>query len=303
MTAYGVESTQGNGDSPSAPPPNSARTNGQSPPLDQGGALVSGTSRRQVLGILGLIVLASGGGVVGGSLATASLWRLQPATHQGPLDAPQGIQPAIAQLPGQSGQLASLYRNVAPGVVAIQVTGTGRAGSGSQGSGFIADDQGHVITNYHVVRGATRISVRLLDGTRVSAEVVVTDPANDLAVLRAAIPDGKKTAVPLGDSDSVVPGEPAIAIGNPFGLEHSITAGIVSAVDRSYGRTSSGPIRGLIQTDAPVNPGNSGGPLLNAGGEVIGINSMGASPVSGNVGVAFAIPVNAAKRLLAQVDG
>jgi S1-C subfamily serine protease len=129
--------------------------------------------------------------------------------------------------------------------------------------------------------------------------VVATDAANDLAVLRADIPADTLAIARLGDSDTVEPGEPALAIGSPFGFEHSITAGIVSAVGRRSGGRR--PIRGLIQTDAAVNPGSSGGPLLNASGEVIGVTSMGVSPVQGSVGVGFAVPVNAAKRLLDQV--
>src|SRR5205085_412885 len=130
------------------------------------------------------------------------------------------------------------------------------------------------------------------------------DSAGDLAVLRADIPASKRATVRLGDSDVVQPGEPAIAVGSPFGLEHSITSGIVSAVDRTYGGSRGrSSIAGLIQTDAAINPGNSGGPLFNAAGEVIGVNAMGAGPVDGSVGVGFAIPINAAKRLLAKTAG
>jgi putative serine protease PepD len=183
----------------------------------------------------------------------------------------------------------ALYQKVAPAVVGVQH-------SRGEGTGFVVDSQGHLVTNNHVVNGASRLSLQLLDGTRVAAQVVGTDPANDLAVLRAQIPSGKLVVAALGNSDTVRPGETAIAMGSPFGLEHSITSGIVSAVGRQYGG-----IRGLIQTDAPINPGNSGGPLVNARGEVIGINSMGAGPVRGSSGVGFAVPINAAKRLLARV--
>jgi serine protease Do len=188
-----------------------------------------------------------------------------------------------------------LYRRVAPAVVAVR---TNRG----QGSGFIADGNGRVVTNYHVVAGATRVTLQLLDGTRVPARVVGTDRANDLTVLAAEIPAGERPAATLGDSDAVAPGEPVIAIGSPFGFAHTITAGIVSGVDREFREPRERrPIPGLIQTDAAINPGSSGGPLFNAAGEVIGINSMGVSPGLGGVGVAFAVPVNAAKRLLAEV--
>jgi S1-C subfamily serine protease len=171
-----------------------------------------------------------------------------------------------------------------------------------EGSGFIVDGSGHVITNNHVVAGASRVTLELLDGTRVPAQVATTDPANDLAVLKATIPADKLSVARLGDSDAVAPGESVVAIGSPFGFEHTITAGIVSAVNREFGGSRRrSAIPGLIQTDAAVNPGNSGGPLFNAAGEVIGVNSMGVSPVQGSVGVSFAVPINAAKRLLAQV--
>ena len=192
--------------------------------------------------------------------------------------------------------LASLYKAIAPAVVGIEVT-TGR-GAG-EGSGFIVDDRSHVITNNHVVSGAQRVTLHLLDGTTVSASVVATDAANDLAVLRAGIPPKQRAVVKLGESDAVNPGEPVIAMGSPFGFEHSITSGIVSAVDREFGASRRrAAISGLIQTDASINPGNSGGPLFNAAGEVIGVNTMGVGPSSGSVGVNFAVPIHSAKKLL-----
>jgi S1-C subfamily serine protease len=181
-------------------------------------------------------------------------------------------------------------------VVGIQVVG---ARGGGEGSGFIVDDRSFVVTNNHVIEGAQRVTLHLLDGTTVQAQVIRTDAANDLAVLRATIPADKRKLVKLGDSDAVRPGETVIAMGSPFGFEHSITSGIVSAVDRSLGGgRRSATIAGLIQTDASINPGNSGGPLFNAAGEVIGVNAMGVGPSGGSVGVNFAIPINAAKKLL-----
>jgi putative serine protease PepD len=247
-------------------------------------------------------LLLGTGSAVAGSLSTIAVLRYgrqlglatpaaQPAT---PPSAPAAIPLSATIASGPD--LRALYRQVAPAVVAIQ---TVTRSSGGEGSGFIVDEQGHVVTNNHVVQGASRITLRLLDGTTVPAQVMTTDASNDLAVLRADIPQSKRDTVRLGDSDTVEPGEPAVAMGSPFGFEHSITSGIVSAVDRQYGGRR--PITGLIQTDAAVNPGNSGGPLLNAAGEVIGVTSMGVSPVRGSVGVSFAVPINAAKRLLAQV--
>jgi S1-C subfamily serine protease len=195
--------------------------------------------------------------------------------------------------------LTALYAHVAPAVVGIQVAGS--RGVAGEGSGFIVDDRSHVITNHHVVQGATGVTLHLLDGTTAEARVVATDPTNDLAILSADIPATARGVVRLGDSDTVQPGQAAIAMGSPFGFGHSITAGIVSAVDREFeGSRRSPALAGLIQTDASVNPGNSGGPLFDDTGAVIGVNTMGVGAAGGSVGVNFAVPINAAKGLLAQ---
>jgi putative serine protease PepD len=277
----------------------------QKPPPQQAAAVRGATSghtgpggqRRR--GALGVLLAAVAAGTVGGAIGSV-------ATAVGMSRARGGLGPAQAGgVPARGGanqlaaparsQAAALYKQYAPAVVGVQ---TNRG----EGSGFVVDESGHVITNNHVVAGASRVTLELLDGTRVPARVATTDPANDLAVLKATIPAGKLVVARLGDSDTVTPGEPAIAIGSPFGFEHTITTGIVSAVNREYGGSRrSAAIPGLIQTDAAVNPGNSGGPLFNATGEVIGVNSMGVSPIQGSVGVSFAVPINAAKRLLARV--
>jgi serine protease Do len=172
-----------------------------------------------------------------------------------------------------------------------------------EGTGFIVDGDGNVLTNNHVIEGAGRVTVVLADGTRLPAQVVGADPGNDVALIRASLPAGKTAVATLGDSDAVEPGDTAIAIGTPFGLDHTLTAGIISAVNRDFGSAAGRPMRGLIQTDAAINPGNSGGPLLNASGEVIGITTSIESPVRANVGVGFAIPINQVKQLLAQLKG
>jgi putative serine protease PepD len=240
---------------------------------------------------LGRMAAAAGaaavaGGLVGGAATALGLSRAGRV--------PAGVPrlPGLGAGRGAPGGTTVLYKQVAPSVVVV------RTNSG-EGSGFIADGQGHVITNNHVISGTTRATLRLVDGTSVPAEVVTTDTQNDLAVLKADLPAGKTTVAVMGDSDAVTPGDTVVAIGSPFGHEHSVTSGIVSAVDRqsSSGRGQS-PIQGMIQTDAAINPGNSGGPLFNTAGQVIGINTMGISPVRASVGVAFAVPVNAARRLL-----
>jgi serine protease Do len=166
----------------------------------------------------------------------------------------------------------------------------------SLGSGFIASTDGHVVTNVHVIREAAEIVVRLADQSEYRARIVGTDPKTDIALLK--IDAANLPAIPFGDSDRLEVGEPVMAIGNPFGLEQTVTTGIVSAKERFIG---SGPYDDFIQTDASVNPGNSGGPLIDARGAVVGINTAIFSESGGSVGIGFAIPVNLAKQVLPQL--
>ena len=167
----------------------------------------------------------------------------------------------------------------------------------SLGSGLIIEPDGYVLTNHHVIEGAGMIMVRLSDEEEYEARVVGRDPRTDLALLKIQ-GRGKFTAVRLGDSDALRVGDWVVAIGNPFGLEHTVTAGIVSAKGRVIG---AGPYDDFIQTDAAINPGNSGGPLFNARGEVVGITSAIFSQSGGSIGIGFAIPINLAKELLPQL--
>jgi len=165
----------------------------------------------------------------------------------------------------------------------------------------VIDDQGHVATNYHVVGGATRLDVTLADGNSYSGEVVGSDQANDLAIIRIVTsPDvlARLTQAPLGDSSQLRVGQTVVAIGNPFGLERSASLGIVSSVGRTRPGETDRLIANMIQTDAAINPGNSGGPLLDLQGNVVGINEQIQSSVGGNVGIGFAVPVNSLTRYL-----
>jgi S1-C subfamily serine protease len=191
---------------------------------------------------------------------------------------------------------SAVYANASASVVEIGVRT--RRGSGG-GSGFVVDSDGLIVTNYHVIEGARSVAVRFKQGDRRDAEVVAVDEGNDLAVLKVDLPAGVPVAS-LADSDSIVVGETAIAIGSPFGFEQTITQGIVSATKRSFDIGYGQSQRELIQTDAPINPGNSGGPLFNAESEVIGINTLNQSPIRGSVGVGFAVPINIAKTLIDQ---
>lgn len=167
----------------------------------------------------------------------------------------------------------------------------------SLGSGFIIDRDGFILTNNHVVESTDEIKVRLDDGREFEATIVGRDPKTDLALIRIE-PDNDLPALPLGDSDAAEVGEWVVAIGNPFGLGHTVTAGIVSAKYRQIG---AGSYDNFIQTDASINPGNSGGPLLNTSGEAIGINTAIFSRTGGSVGIGFAIPINMAKDILPQL--
>jgi serine protease Do len=172
----------------------------------------------------------------------------------------------------------------------------GPRGRQSLGSGFVVSPDGYVVTNVHVVRGADGIVVRLADHSEHQARLVGTDPRTDIALLK--IDAGGLPTLGFGDSDQLQVGEPVMAIGNPFGLEQTVTTGIVSAKERFIG---AGPYDDFIQTDASINPGNSGGPLVDSRGALVGINTAIFSQSGGSVGIGFAIPVNIAKDVLAQL--
>jgi S1-C subfamily serine protease len=165
----------------------------------------------------------------------------------------------------------------------------------------VIDDQGHILTNYHVIEGAQRLSVSLGGNKTYTARVVGGDPDTDLAVIQIEAPRDQLTIVPLGDSDRLVVGQKVLAIGNPFGLDRTLTTGVISGLQRPIRARNNRPIEGAVQTDASINPGNSGGPLLDSHGRMIGINSQILAPAGGSVGVGFAIPVNIAKRVVPQL--
>ncbi len=202
-----------------------------------------------------------------------------------------------------------VYKSVSPGVVYIQSTTTVRdffglyseAREGS-GSGSVIDDQGNILTNYHVIADAEKLSVNFGGGRTYSARVVGRDPDTDLAVIRLLeTPKEQITVVPLGDSDKLIVGQKVLAIGNPFGLDRTLTTGVISGLQRPIRAQNGRLIEGAIQTDASINPGNSGGPLLDSHGRMIGINSQIESPSGASAGVGFAIPVNIAKRIVPQL--
>jgi S1-C subfamily serine protease len=211
-----------------------------------------------------------------------------------------------------------IYLRDAPGVVFVTSTivqktespfglfGGGEAQRQGQatGSGIVIDGNGTILTNYHVVENASKVTVSIKKGQRVDAQVVGKDPSNDLAVLRIPTDGLALHPLTLGDSSGVQVGDPVLAIGNPFDLERTLTTGIISALQRQITAPNGFAIDNVLQTDAPINPGNSGGPLLDASGRVIGINSQIETGGTGNgsVGIGFAVPINTAKSEISQLE-
>jgi S1-C subfamily serine protease len=205
--------------------------------------------------------------------------------------------------------VVALYQRSSPAVVEVNVIqpvsfrGLFTIPQWGLGSGFLVDTAGHILTNYHVVRDAAWVRVTLSDGRILDATVIGTSPADDLALLKVD-PQAVEaiTPLPLGDSTAARPGQLAIALGSPFGLDSSITLGVVSGVNRSRLGLLGRPITGMLQTDAAINPGNSGGPLLNSRGEAIGVNTaIEASKNGGVTGIGFAVPINTAQEMLVRL--
>jgi S1-C subfamily serine protease len=171
------------------------------------------------------------------------------------------------------------------------------------GSGFIWDTKGRIVTNYHVVGDASRVEVTLGDNTVYEGTMVGAAPDKDIAVLQISAPANALKPLPLGDSESLLVGQKVFAIGNPFGLDHTITSGIVSALDREITAVTGRSIQGVIQTDAAINPGNSGGPLLDSAGRLIGVNTAIYSPSGASAGIGFAVPVNVVNKVVPELIG
>ena len=237
--------------------------------------------------LLGTLALGAGAGAVTYSVAHPSSTKT--VVRQVPVQNAQPTADASGFTPGQ------IYRQNHQGVVEITVssaqqTPMGNQEAEAQGSGFVIDSDGHIVTNDHVVDNADSVSVRFWNGNTYNASVVGTDPSTDLAVIKVDAPSSVLHPLTLGDSSSVQVGDPVVAIGSPFGLEETVTSGIVSALHRQIQALNKFTINDSIQTDAAINHGNSGGPLFNAAGQVIGVNSQIAGDTGANVGIGFAIP-------------
>ena len=239
--------------------------------------------RLLLVGLAVVAVSATSGAIAGGVVADDDA-APAPTTPQ-----PATTTPPPAAANGVPGDLVGAAATALAGVVQVRVGNSG-------GSGFAMDDQGHIVTNNHVVEGGGSVSVVGQDGRRLPAEVVGRDPGSDIAVLRVDASSGLRPLA-LAQPGTTRVGEPVLAVGSPLGLSGTVTAGIVSALDRQVRLGDSGARRDAIQTDASINPGNSGGPLVNARGEVIGVNTAIATlEGSGNIGIGFAIPIEQAQR-------
>ena len=268
--------------------------------------------RSVVVVLVAIAVLV--GATLGCSLPTQVLeFTTPPAATPTPVPAtPTAAPPRAVVVPEEpanalEGQVVAVYESAGPAVVNISTVVIAydffmRAvpQEGGTGSGFVYDTEGHIVTNYHVVENAEELSVTLADGEVYPAEIVGVDPSNDLAVIRIEA-DTLPQPVGLGDSDSLRVGEFVVAIGNPFGLERTLTVGVISSLGRVIESPDGRFIGEAIQTDAAINPGNSGGPLLDLEGRVIGVNSQIISPSRASAGIGFAVPVNTVKRVVPQL--
>jgi putative serine protease PepD len=263
-------------------------------------------SGRLAAGVLAVALVAGGGS---GVLTSTLLSHGTPTSTAATSGNTNSTLSSTSQSNDTAGVAQAVYKSVAPGVVTITAQVAGRFGQVGQatGSGIVLDSKGNILTNYHVIAGAQQVSVKFSDGSTGTATVVGSNPGYDLAVLRASVSASSLHPVTLGDSGTIQVGDSVYAIGAPFGLSGTLTEGIVSALNRGgSSATASGSIgstlSSLIQTDTAINPGNSGGALVNAQGQVIGVTQSIDSPVDGNVGVGFAIPINQVKQLLPSLE-
>jgi 2-alkenal reductase len=268
-----------------------------------------------------IVAVAATGGLVLGAVYAPLVWQSSSVAAQAPVAAVAApFQQLDSSLDEDQAALAALYEQISPSVVNIAVESTASMADmpdipgfelpegledvpqRGEGSGFIFDNEGHIVTNNHVVEDATQVIVNFANGFWAEAEVVATDPQADLAVIKVTPPEGMPwTPLALAEGNGIKVGHTVIAMGNPFGLENTMTTGIVSALGRSFPVGAFGENRyslpDVIQTDAAINPGNSGGPLINLAGEVVGVNFAIESTAGSNSGVGFAIPASIVRRV------
>ncbi|MGZ5420417.1 MAG: S1C family serine protease, partial [Solirubrobacterales bacterium] len=256
-----------------------------------------------------------GGLVVGlfGWLAIAAGW-IDSGDSGAAVSQPSLTRPAADTSGGKGLTVSEIYQRDSDGIAFISAQKTQNVQSPfdpfpqqqqatATGSGFVTDTDGHILTNNHVVSGADKITVKIGDGQTMDAKLVGADPSSDVALLQVEADSSSLHPLDLGDSSKVTVGDPVVAIGNPFGLDRTVTSGIVSALQREISAPNGFSISDVIQTDAPINPGNSGGPLIDASGDVIGINSqIESGGGQGSVGIGFAVPINTASDVVKQLE-
>lgn len=259
-----------------------------------------------------MLVHAALGGCVlfsTGTVAAAEWGKPLGPTYDGPEGRPRPVAPSPLELGADERATMTVFEKVARSVVFISNTAIQRdpwsldlfeVPQGS-GSGFVWNKQGHIVTNFHVVYGASSIKVTLADRSEYKAALIGADPDHDLAVLQIQAPDEALSPVTVGTSHDLRVGQKVLAIGNPFGLDHTLTTGVVSALGRTIKSLSNRTIEGVIQTDAAINPGNSGGPLLDGTGRVIGVNTQIVSPSGAFAGIGFAVPVDTVNRIVPEL--
>lgn len=231
------------------------------------------------------------------------------AIYDGPEGKPRPVTPAPADLSPDERATINVFERTTKSVVFIANTAIQRdiwsfnimeVPQGS-GSGFVWNKQGHIVTNFHVIYGADAIRVTLADRSEHQAKLIGADPDHDLAVLHITVPESQLDPIAIGSSHDLRVGQKVLAIGNPFGLDHTLTTGIVSALGRTIKSMSNRTIEGVIQTDAAINPGNSGGPLLDSSGRLIGVNTQIVSPSGAFAGIGFAVPVDTVNRIVPEL--
>jgi S1-C subfamily serine protease len=255
--------------------------------------------------IAAALVVAAGIGAGGGAATYAALSDGDTRTVIRPAASAETAVPAAST--SESMSVGEIYERTYKSVVEVtsissQSTPFGEEQQAQgQGSGFVYDDEGHIVTNQHVVDGAETVSVRFWDGSTYDGTVVGSDPSTDLAVIKVDAPANVLEPLALGNSDELTVGEGVVAIGSPFGLEGTVTSGIVSALHRQMTAPNNFTINDSIQTDAAINHGNSGGPLVNGAGEVVGVNAQIESESGGNDGIGFAIPSKTVESIVPQI--
>ncbi|MEM1034235.1 MAG: trypsin-like peptidase domain-containing protein [Myxococcota bacterium] len=306
---------------PYAKPPPGMATPGPGPRAPRPPEGPSPPPRRRGLRLLAALLLALitvNVGLLGwllyrpGTLPRAPLQTAQPQLPRFEIEVSPGASPSTPLpddlAPGEERNI-EIFRQAAPSVVFITNIAVSRGLLSRKateiprgtGSGFVWDDQGHVVTNFHVIRGGNAAKVTFSNQKEYDAKVVGMAPDKDIAVLKIEAPADALVALPRGSSSNLVVGQQTFAIGNPFGLDHTLSTGVVSGLEREIDSLVGRPIFGVIQTDAAINPGNSGGPLLDSSGRLIGINTAIYSPSGASAGIGFAVPVDTVTRIVPQL--